>query len=56
MRLRFAGRDDLVQQRRHLVVVGRVVQVLLDDLAADIVLDGLGHGILVALESAELRG
>ncbi len=54
--LGLAGRDDLVEQGRHLLVEGRVVQVLLDDLAADVVLDGLGDGVLVALQATELRG
>ena len=51
--LRFAGGDDLVQQRRHLVVKGRVVQVFLDDLAADVVLDSFSNRILVALQPAK---
>ena len=51
--LGLAGRNDLVQQRRHLLVIGRIVEMLLDDLAADVVLDGLGDGVLVALEAAE---
>ena len=32
-----------------------VGQVLLDDLASDVVLDSLGDGIPVALEATELR-
>ena len=55
-RLRLPVGNDLVQQGRHLLIKGRVVQVLLDDLSADVVLDGFRDGVLVALQSAELRG
>ena len=52
--LGFAGGDDLIQQCGHLLVEGRVVQVVPDDLAADVVLDGLGDGSPVAFQSAKL--
>src|SRR5580704_11322105 len=43
------------EERRHLVVVRRVVEVFLDDGAEDIVLNRFRHRVLVAFEPAELR-
>jgi hypothetical protein len=54
--LRLPSGNNLVQQRGHLLVVGRVVEVLLDNLFADVVLDGLGNRVLVSLQSPELSG
>ena len=51
--LLFAQPDDLVQQSRHLGEVGRVGQLLLQDLAADVVLDRLGDRLFVALHLAQ---
>ena len=49
--LGLARLDDLIQQFGHLVVKRRVVEMLLDDLAAHIILDGLCHRIPVALQT-----
>src|SRR6266581_2691766 len=41
-------RDDLIKQGGHLVVVRRVGQLLMNDLASDVVLNGLRDGGLVS--------
>jgi hypothetical protein len=45
-----------VAQCRHGFIKGGIAELLLDDLAADIVLDSLRDGILVALQPAQLLG
>ena len=52
--LRFPGGNDLVQQSGHFLEKGRVVEVFLDDLATDVIFDGLGNRILVPLQATEL--
>src|SRR5208283_1762070 len=52
--LRLSRCDDLVQQRRHFFIEGGIAEMLLDDFATNIILDGLGDGVFISLHAAEL--
>ncbi|MNG04595.1 hypothetical protein D3C84_877390 [compost metagenome] len=48
--------DDFIEQRRHFCEVGRVGQVFLDDLAANVVLNRFGYRSLIAFHLTQFLG
>ena len=54
--LRLSGGDDFIEEGRHFLVVGWIVQMLLDDLASDVVFDRLGDCLFVSFDPREFLG